>query len=98
MNFVVSKKFNALKNIFQSYENYKGNKKSELEIEINKLKNKISEENYNHLVSSFETYKSYVFNVIANTRRVFIKLTEAEQNINFDDLDGLFDDLEEIKK
>lgn len=96
MKNIVSKKLNALNNIFNSYEIYKGNYKSLLEIEISKLKDKISEEDYNNLVSSFQTYKQYIFNILANTRRIFIKLSEDEQNINFEDLDKLFEDLEEI--
>ena len=79
MNNIVAKKLNALQNIFNSYEIYKGNYKSLLEIEINNLKGKLSEEDYNNLVAGFQTYKQFIFNVLANTRRVFIKLSEEEQ-------------------
>lgn len=98
MNTIVSKKLLALQNIFNSYEIYKGNYKSMLEIEINKLKDKLTEEDYNNLVSGFQTYKNYVFMALANTRRVFIKLSEDEQKQNdFSDLDKLFEDLENIE-
>ena len=76
MNNIVAKKLNALQNIFNSYEIYKGNYKSLLETEISNLKGKLSEEDYNNLVAGFQTYKQYIFNVLASTRRVFIKLSE----------------------
>lgn len=79
MNNIIVKKINALNNIFNSYEIYKGNYKSLLETEINNLKGKINEEYYNSLVAGFQTYKQYIFNVLASTRRVFIKLREEEQ-------------------
>lgn len=98
MNTIVSKKLLALQNIFNSYEIYKGNYKSMLEIEINKLKDKLTEEDYNKLVSGFQIYKNYIFNALANTRRVFIKLSEDEQKQNdFSDLDKLFEDFENIE-
>ncbi len=98
MNNIISKKLNALQNIFNSYEIYKGNYKSLLEIEINNLKSKLSEEDYNNLVSGFQTYKQYIFNVLACTRRVFIKLSEEEQKqSDFSNLDNIFEDLENIE-
>lgn len=98
MNNIISKKLNALQNIFNSYEIYKGNYKSLLEIEINNLKSKISEEDYNNLVAGFQTYKQYIFNVFACTRRVFIKLSEEEQKqSDFSNLDNIFEDLENIE-
>lgn len=98
MNNIISKKLNALQNIFNSYEIYKGNYKSMLEIEINNLKGKLSEEDYNNLVAGFQTYKQYVFNVLASTRRVFIKLSEEEQKTSrFSNLDNLFEDLENME-
>lgn len=98
MNNIVAKKLNALQNIFNSYEIYKGNYKSLLEIEINNLKGKLSEEDYNNLVAGFQTYKQYIFNVLASTRRVFIKLSEEEQKqVDFSNLDNLFEDLENME-
>ena len=98
MNTIVSKKLLALQNIFNSYEIYKVNYKSMLEIEINKLKDKITEEDYNNLVSGFQTYKQYIFTALANTRRVFIKLSKEEQKQNyFSDLDKLFEDFENVE-
>lgn len=98
MNTITSKKLLALQNIFNSYEIYKGNYKSMLELEINSLKGKLSEEDYNRLVSGFQTYKNYIFTALANTRRVFIKLSEDEQKQNdFSDLDKLFEDFENIE-
>lgn len=98
MNNIISKKLNALQNIFNSYEIYKGNYKSMLEIEINNLKGKLSEEDYNNLVAGFQTYKQYIFNVLASTRRVFIKLSEEEQKqADFSNLDNLFEDLENME-
>lgn len=98
MNNIVAKKLNALQNIFNSYEIYKGNYKSLLETEINNLKGKLSEEDYNNLVAGFQTYKQYIFNVLASTRRVFIKLSEEEQKqADFSNLDNLFEDLENME-
>ncbi len=98
MNSIISKKYNALQNIFNSYEIYKGNYKSMLETEINNLKGKLSEEDYNNLVAGFQTYKQYIFNVLASTRRVFIKLSEEEQKqADFSNLDNLFEDLENME-
>ncbi len=97
MNNIVAKKLNALQNIFNSYEIYKGNYKSMLEIEINNLKGKLSEEDYNNLVAGFQTYKQYIFNVLASTRRVFIKLSEEEQKqVDFSSLDNIFEDLDNL--
>ena len=96
MNNIVAKKLNALQNIFNSYEIYKGNYKSLLETEISNLKGKLSEEDYNNLVAGFQTYKQYIFNVLASTRRVFIKLSEEEQKqVDFSSLDNIFEDLSE---
>lgn len=97
MNNIVAKKLNALQNIFNSYEIYKGNYKSLLETEISNLKGKLSEEDYNNLVACFQTYKQYVFNVLASTRRVFIKLSEEEQQADFSNLDNLFADLDNLE-
>lgn len=98
MNNIISKKLNALQNIFNSYEIYKGNYKSMLEIEINNLKGKLSEEDYNNLVAGYQTYKQYIFNVLASTRRVFIKLSEEEQRqADFSNLDNIFEDLENME-
>lgn len=98
MNTITSKKLLALQNIFNSYEIYKGNYKSMLELEINSLKSKLSEEDYNKLVSGFETYKNYIFTALANTRRVFIKLSKEEQKQNdFSDLDKMFECLEDLE-
>lgn len=97
MNNIVAKKLNALQNIFNSYEIYKGNYKSLLETEISNLKGKLSEEDYNNLVAGFQTYKQYVFNVLASTRRVFIKLSEEEQQTDFSNLDNLFADLDNLE-
>lgn len=96
MNNIVGKKLNALHNIFNSYEIYKGNYKSLLEIEINNLKGKISEEDYNNLVSGFQTYKQFIFNVLANTQRVFIKLSKEEKDLSFAEIDKMFEDLESL--
>ena len=96
MNNIVGKKLNALHNIFNSYEIYKGNYKSLLEIEINNLKGKISEEDYNNLVCGFQTYKLFIFNVLANTQRVFIKLSKEEKDLSFADIDKMFEDLESL--
>ena len=96
MNNIVAKKLNALQNIFNSYEIYKGNYKSLLETEISNLKGKLSEEDYNNLVAGVQTYKQYIFNVLASTRRVFIKLSEEEQKqVDFSSLDNIFEDLSE---
>ncbi len=97
MNNIVAKKLNALQNIFNSYEIYKGNYKSLLETEISNLKGKLSEEDYNNLVAGFQTYKQYIFNVLASTRRVFIKLSEEEQKqVDFSSLDNIFEDLDNL--
>ena len=97
MNNIVAKKLNALQNIFNSYEIYKGNYKSLLETEISNLKGKLSEEDYNNLVAGFQTYKQYIFNVLASTRRVFIKLREEEQKqVDFSSLDNIFEDLDNL--
>lgn len=89
MRNIVSKKMFALQNIFNSYEIYKGDKKCMLGIEINKLKDKLSEEDYNNLVSSFQAYKQYIFYALASTRRVYIKLSEEEQKEY--DIDKMFE-------
>lgn len=95
MNDIISKKLNALHNIFNSYEIYKGGYKSVLEIEINNLKNKLSAEDSNNLLAGMQSYKNYIFNVLAQTRRVFIKLNENEtQEMSFEDIDKIFEDLE----
>ena len=96
MSIIVNKKFDALKNIFYSYENYKGTTKSKLETEIENLKAKLTQEEYTRLIAGFKDYSNYIFNALANTQRVFIKLDNKPREINFDELNQLFEDVDKI--
>ncbi len=94
-NKLIYKKFLTLKNVLYSYEIYKGGFKSLLEKEIDKLKLKLSEEEYNNLQTAFNDYQEYIINIFANTRRVFVKLEDTKklQQVNFDDLNNIFEDI-----
>lgn len=86
MNDIISKKFNALKNILNDYENYKG-EKSHFEFTIMSLKNKLGELEFAKLYNSFEKYQNYIISAFANTPLVRVKVEQ-------DNLDKIFAELE----
>lgn len=97
MNDIRERKLNAFNEIFNAYEIYKGGYKSKLETEITNLKNKLSKEEHTTLYNAFEDYKAYVFNILARSQRVFVKLNENnKQNANYEDLNDLFAPLEDL--
>lgn len=94
---IAYKKYLALRNILHSYKIYKGGLLSPLEKEIRLIKDKITSEEYTRITKAFEDYEEYMLNIIANTRRVFIKLENGKeiQDANFDDLSNVFADLDD---
>lgn len=75
-NNIYLQKFNALKDIFNAYQNY--DCESKLEEEINKLKDKISNTEFKSLTKAYDKYLDYILGIFSKTRRVFIKLEKKE--------------------
>lgn len=95
MNNIAEKKFVALKNLLNSYSSYKGGFHSMLEPVINNLKDKLSATDYVELKTAYERYTNDLLSIIANTKRVFIRLDDNLKTINFADFDNIFEDLED---
>lgn len=95
MSKITDKKLSALHNIIKSYGLYKGKTTSKLEQEIDKLCGKIPHEDYNRLEQAFKDYQDYILSILANTKRVFVRIDTDIENVNFDNLENLFEDIEE---
>lgn len=94
MNNIVEKKLETLKSILNSYATYKGGFRSALEPVIKKLKDKLSATDYAELQTAYEHYTNDILTIIANTRRVFVRLDSIKE-IDLTDLDNIFEDLED---
>lgn len=95
MNNIVEKKLETLKSILNSYASYKGGFRSVLEPVINKLKEKLNPTDYAELKTAYERYTDDLLTIIANTRRVFVRLDENIKTVNFADFDNIFEDLDD---
>ena len=90
MNDITLKKLEALNEVVNAYEVYRGGKKSRLEEEINNLEFKLDETELNNLKVALQNYKKYFLNIMANSRRVHIsfktpEITDLQELVDFDD-------------
>ena len=97
-NNVISKKIIAFNNIFDSYQTYNGDNDFILDNNLKELKDKLNNEEFLDLLNTFDTYKQYIFYILAKTQRVFVKFNEKEITIDFSDLDNLFFSIEDLDK
>ena len=94
MNNLKQRKIEELKQIYNSYEDYAG--KSNLEKEIKAVSSKLTKEDAEKLKISFEQFKNHIFNLLANSRRVYVDFKESKIH-EFDDSIFELQDLEELK-
>ena len=78
MNEVRQKKLEALNEIVNAYEIYRGGLRSRLEQEINNLECKLDEEQFTNLKIAFEHYRNYFVMIMADSRRVHVNFNTPE--------------------
>ncbi len=91
LNNVVTKKSEELHKIYNNYLAYKGRTKSKIENELFKIKDKLSEEEYDQILEAVKDYENYIINIFANTRKIRVKF-EDENNLfklNIEDIEEL---------
>lgn len=94
MSKIASVKYNALKDIVNSYQKYDG--KSQLENQIEKLKDKIPDNEYKALCKVYDTYLDYILVIFSRTRKVYVKLDKnsKQEDLELEDNFAEFEDLE----
>ena len=87
MNGVVYKKYLELKNIIKTYNDYKNGCIDIFDINIKKVKTKLTEKELKILRQAYEESINNVLTILANTKRVFVKLEKNNiADINFENL------------
>lgn len=96
MNELEQKKFNTLKNILKSYDNYSGTRER-YEKRLHKLENKLKQKSFDKLVGILEMFADYVCEVLAKTKRVFVKIDKDSQTLDNDEIDEMFKEFEDVE-
>lgn len=92
-NNITNRKIDTLHKIYKNYQEYKGKSKSKLEKELENLKQKLTEKEYNNLMTAFNSYKNYLINIFAYTAKVRVIFDEEQDNLlELEDLET-FEDL-----
>ena len=91
-NKLIQAKLNAMKDIINGYNLYKGNK-SELEKQFKSLRCKLTEEDFDKFKLAIEEYFDRVLNVLANSRRIYVKFDEKQIATIDIDFKTLFDEI-----
>lgn len=92
MKNLKQRKIEELKQIFNSYEDYAG--KSNLEKEIKAVSSKLTKEDAEKLSISFEQFKNHIFNLLANSRRVYVDFKKSK----LEEIDDIFKELPELEE
>ena len=83
---IVIKKNEELHKIYNNYLAYKGRTKSKIETELEKIKNKLTKEEYQQILEAAKDYENYIINIFANTRKIRVKFEDEDNLLKLDNL------------